>query len=55
MASSVSGMPLASALASDVPSTLVVAMASIRPAWAISVSAERLSASEMALSTRTEG
>src|SRR5436190_110384 len=31
------------------------AIASIRPAWVISVSAETLSAPEMALSTRTEG
>src|SRR6266568_5535856 len=53
MASSVPRPALASV--SFFASVPVVAIASIRPAWAISVSAETLSASEMALSTRTDG
>ncbi len=59
MASSVSGMLGAltsaapSAFASALPSVPVIA--SIRPAWAISVSAETFRAPEIALSTRTDG
>ena len=56
MASSVSGTSLGSAVVPSVfPSGPVAAIASIRPAWAISVSAETLSALEIALSTRTDG
>src|SRR5271157_1890994 len=57
MTSSVSGTPCfsPSACASVLPSAAVAAIASTRPAWASIVSADRLSASEIALSTRTDG